>query len=86
MKAHGILLAPGDAGEIVHNHIITGFFIALASYISVLLAVSAKGWLRLVYLCSLVLTSYQFFLLIRGVLVVIFTWHYFFYSVYRKYR
>ncbi|HDS3859002.1 TPA: O-antigen ligase family protein [Legionella pneumophila] len=58
LKAKNII-ASEDPGEVFYNHIITGFMVALAAYLAGLLAFQSSGWLRLIYIFMILLTSYQ---------------------------
>ncbi|WP_241480517.1 O-antigen ligase family protein [Legionella norrlandica] len=58
LKANNII-ASEDPGEVFYNHIITGFMVALAAYLSGLLAFQNSGWLRVTYILLLLLTTYQ---------------------------
>src|SRR3990167_7883243 len=40
---------PGDPGSIIYNHIVTGFFVALAAYFSALLALKSQDKVRNAY-------------------------------------
>lgn len=59
LKAHNIWSTGGDSGEIFYNHIITGFMVALGSYLAALFVFQSRGWLRFFYLLFILLTSYQ---------------------------
>lgn len=58
LKAKNII-ASEDPGEVFYNHIITGFMVALAAYLAGLLALQNSGWLRVIYIFLVLLTSYQ---------------------------
>lgn len=55
-----------DPGEVFYNHIITGFMVAFASYVAALLALEARGWLRVFYVCTTLITSYQILFINTG--------------------
>ncbi|MGC1183444.1 O-antigen ligase family protein [Legionella sp.] len=57
-----------DSGEVFHNHIATGFMIALAVYFAAFLFfdVQINKWLRAYYLLMVVFGSYQIFFLNTG--------------------
>lgn len=58
---HLNLLMPGhdDPGKVFNNHIITGFMMAFAVYLSGLFAIQYPGWKRAAYLLLCILMSYQ---------------------------
>jgi O-antigen ligase len=58
----------GDSGEIFHNHIATGFMVALAVYFAGILSFNANisKWQRAYYLFMMVAGSYQVFFLNTG--------------------
>ncbi|WP_298625007.1 O-antigen ligase [uncultured Legionella sp.] len=58
LKASNVLES-GDPGEVFYNHIITGFMMAFAAYLSGLYAVQYKGWRRILYGSLVLLMSYQ---------------------------
>lgn len=57
-----------DTGEVFHNHIATGFMVALAVYFAGILSFEAhlNKWVRAYYLFMVVLGSYQIFFLNTG--------------------
>lgn len=59
LKDADLIAGVEDPGEVFYNHIITGFMVAVAAYISGLFAFQHKGRLRVIYLMMLVLTTYQ---------------------------
>lgn len=59
LKYTGIFLMSDDPGEIFYNHIITGFMMAFAAYLSALFVFHYSGWKRLVYLLLTLFMSYQ---------------------------
>jgi O-antigen ligase len=65
LKSHGLLFS-GSPGEVVYNYIITGFMMALASYLGALCAIQSRGWLRVLYVLVVALTSYQLFFINSG--------------------
>ncbi len=58
LKANN-LLENDDPGEVFYNHIITGFMMAFATYLSALYAFQYKGWQRGLYTGLVLLMSYQ---------------------------
>lgn len=62
-----IPLGPGlDPGEVFFNHIITGFMVSFACYLSLLYALQFKGWKRALYLILFLLMSYQMMFISTG--------------------
>lgn len=57
-----------DTGEVFHNHIVTGFLVALAVYFAGVLSFDKhlNKWLRAYYLVMVVVGSYQIFFLNTG--------------------
>lgn len=50
---------PPDAGKVFHNHIVTGYMMAFAAYLSGLFAIKNKGIKRNIYLLLSLLISFQ---------------------------
>lgn len=68
LKAHG-LVQIGDAqfqGQVFYNHIVTGFLVAFGSYLAGVYAYQTEGWSRIVYLLSLLFSSYQIIFINTG--------------------
>lgn len=57
---------PGDSGDLFFNHILTGFMMAFAAYLSALYVFKYTGWKRKTYAVMFVLMSYQLFFLNTG--------------------
>jgi O-antigen ligase len=55
-----------DPGTLFYNHIITGFMMAIACYLAAFMAVKYKGWLRIAYAATVVITSYQTLFMSEG--------------------
>jgi len=55
-----------EAGGVFHNHIITSFMMAFASYLSGLFLLKYKGWARAAYLMVFLLSSYQIIFINTG--------------------
>ena len=68
LKAKGIihLKVDQDLGHIFYNHIVTGFMVAFGSYLAGLFAYRYTGWPRVVYVCLLLLTSYEIIFINNG--------------------
>ncbi len=68
LKARGWLSIghTADQGAIFLNHIFTGFVVSFASYLAGLFFFQTKGWLRVIYLIILLLTSYQLIFINTG--------------------
>lgn len=58
LKAYNVV-GSGDPGEVFYNHIITGFMVAFAAYLSGLYAFQYNGWQRALYAGLVLLMSYQ---------------------------
>lgn len=60
LKKQGIIFIgqPHDPADLFYNHIITGFMMAVASYLACLFACMTAGWRRGLYCILVVLTSY----------------------------
>lgn len=62
-----IPLGPGlDPGEVFFNHIITGFMVSFACYLSLIYALQFRGWKRAAYLILFLLLSYQMMFISTG--------------------
>lgn len=68
LRAKGILSLGmyADQGAVFYNHIITGFMVALASYIAGLFVFQYKGWVKFLYFAIWLLTSYQIIFINTG--------------------
>lgn len=67
LKAKGLFDYNGpDPGQIFHNHIMTGFMMAFATYLSALLSIQVKGKWRLFYISLTLLFSYQILFVSTG--------------------
>jgi O-antigen ligase len=65
LKAHNTLTCT-DPGAVFYNHIITGFMMVLASYISGLFVFESKGKFQLFYGVIFILASYQLLFINTG--------------------
>lgn len=55
-----------DPGEVFHNHIVTSFMVAFASYAALELRALSHGWVRYLYLLMFALMTYQLFFINTG--------------------
>lgn len=67
-KGYWYLNNPEDTGEVFHNHIATGYMVALAVYFAGILAFNPNisKWQRSYYLLMVIVGSYQIFFLNTG--------------------
>ena len=54
-----MLHLPGDPGEVFHNHLATGYFMAFAAFLAALYSLRAKGYLCIVYAALALLYSFH---------------------------